>query len=282
LLLLSGNTVAPLFPAVSVRVHWTSNHFSTMKCAADLLDCTICFQLSDEKIYQCFEGHLVCAICMEALWRQNAQACPTCRGKLPDKKECIRSRLAEALISSSKSVCEHCRLEMSRADLRQHHLHCPENKGRCVFLRFDDRVEHYESFKGEERMMCIAYNAQHVCAGEIWHYEAETHVRTTFQDDHARKSEVQHFEDNQLARKTFLDSRRNLVEHYVDGELVRKTFKGGAYSGTVEHFAAGLHTKRTFESGPHIGRVLYFNYTTAQDVPGGENRREVALASGSL
>jgi hypothetical protein len=143
-------------------------------------------------------------------------------------------------------------------------------------MRFDDRMEHYKSSKSEERMLRVEYIAPHVNAGEIWHYEAETHVRTTFQDDHARKSEVQHFEDNQLARRTFLDSRRNLVEHYADGELVRKTYEGGAYKGTTEHFAAGLHTKRTFESGPHIGHVMYFDYTTAQDVPGREIRRGVA------
>ena len=68
-----------------------------VKKMEEIYQCPVCLRLPTCNIYQCREGHLVCADCYKKLPLTSRQpVCPTCRATLPRLK--IRCRAAEQVI----------------------------------------------------------------------------------------------------------------------------------------------------------------------------------------
>ena len=76
-----------------------------MKKMEEIYQCPVCLRLPTCNIYQCREGHLVCADCYKKLPPTSRQPmCPTCRAKMPRLK--IRCRAAEQVTGPKKMVCK--------------------------------------------------------------------------------------------------------------------------------------------------------------------------------
>jgi hypothetical protein len=105
----------------------------------EALKCAICFDLpspSDPRIFQCSNGHMYCAECLDKLFEvSNAEAnsegngeakCPVCKSKLIHSAM-IRNRFAETVLSKMMVPCPQC------------------DKGCTVQVCFANVIEHAKS-----------------------------------------------------------------------------------------------------------------------------------------
>ncbi|CAG7821491.1 unnamed protein product [Allacma fusca] len=63
-------------------------------------ECPVCFEEFVPPIYQCYNGHLLCKVCIE-----DVPTCPICREEMPLRK--IRNLEIEKITSSKKPVCKY-------------------------------------------------------------------------------------------------------------------------------------------------------------------------------
>lgn len=85
------------------------------------LICPICLRLPDKQIFQCINGHAICAKCCESV-----KTCPHCRVSF--KKGKIRNRAMESFLGSIKCSCPYksngCTEILRRMELQDHKKNC--------------------------------------------------------------------------------------------------------------------------------------------------------------
>ncbi len=92
-----------------------------MSALTDHLKCPICFEIPEEKVYQCKNGHTFCCNCNKQL-----KACPQCRVVLGSER--IRNRTLEHILDFTKFSCPNkevgCTKVLGRGEISSHLLYC--------------------------------------------------------------------------------------------------------------------------------------------------------------
>lgn len=87
------------------------------------LKCPICFDIPQVKIYQCKNGHTICATCLASV-----RKCPQCRVAFEVDGALIRNLALEALLDSMAVFCPYnkngCKQLMSRKQVKSHMIDC--------------------------------------------------------------------------------------------------------------------------------------------------------------
>jgi len=95
--------------------------------------CPVCLELPTKEVFQCCNGHLMCAACYYKIIKSSSPVCATCREPL-DSTKSNRNRFAEEIISKWTIKCLNagCNEQMPRADLEQHLLNsCLQRLVKC-------------------------------------------------------------------------------------------------------------------------------------------------------
>lgn len=116
-----------------------------------MMECQVCLNTPDGVIFQCLEGHLLCATCNDKLI---SRKCPTCSVELPAKLP--RNRFAENCISEQMISCEYCKESMTRRDLRAH-LPCERYENRRKSAVYENRIEYFTGLQGDETLRKITW-----------------------------------------------------------------------------------------------------------------------------
>ncbi|XP_072943020.1 zinc finger TRAF-type-containing protein 1 homolog isoform X2 [Epargyreus clarus] len=89
-----------------------------------ILCCAVCLDLPQAAVYQCSNGHLMCAPCFthllaDARLRDEAATCPNCRVEI-SKTTASRNLAVEKTVSELPSECKHCTRVFPRHSLQAH------------------------------------------------------------------------------------------------------------------------------------------------------------------
>ncbi|KAK2164626.1 hypothetical protein LSH36_61g09043 [Paralvinella palmiformis] len=101
-----------------------------------ILCCAVCLDLPPQAVFQCTNGHLMCASCMAHLLadsrlKDETATCPNCRCEI-SKSLCIRNLAVEKAISELPATCQYCSKLLPRSQLAHHeHNQCLD---RCVLF----------------------------------------------------------------------------------------------------------------------------------------------------
>nr|CAD7438259.1 unnamed protein product [Timema bartmani] len=120
-----------------------------------ILCCAVCLDLPRTAVYQCSNGHLMCAGCFthllaDARLRDEVSTCPNCRIEI-SKTSASRNLAVEKAVSELPSECQYCGKEFPRNSLERHEeLLCEERITNCKFSRigcpwrgpFHEETEH--------------------------------------------------------------------------------------------------------------------------------------------
>nr|XP_054748144.1 zinc finger TRAF-type-containing protein 1-like [Lytechinus pictus] len=90
----------------------------------EILCCTVCLDLPTFTIYQCNNGHLMCAGCFTHLLadsrlKDEQPTCPNCRCEI-SKNLCSRNLAVEKAVSELPASCRYCTCKLPRYLLDQH------------------------------------------------------------------------------------------------------------------------------------------------------------------
>ncbi|KAJ8717519.1 hypothetical protein PYW08_005918 [Mythimna loreyi] len=103
-----------------------------------ILCCAVCLDLPPAAVYQCSNGHLMCAPCFthllaDARLRDEAATCPNCRVEI-SKATASRNLAVEKTVSELPSECKFCTRVFPRHSL-QHHVEntCDDRLTSCRF-----------------------------------------------------------------------------------------------------------------------------------------------------
>ncbi|XP_060521442.1 zinc finger TRAF-type-containing protein 1 homolog [Cylas formicarius] len=105
-----------------------------------ILCCAVCLDLPRAAIYQCSNGHLMCAGCFthvlaDARLRDEMATCPSCRVEI-SKLTATRNLAVENAVSELPSECQFCNRQFPRNTLEKHEEHeCEERIATCKFSR---------------------------------------------------------------------------------------------------------------------------------------------------
>ncbi|XP_065337314.1 zinc finger TRAF-type-containing protein 1 homolog [Cloeon dipterum] len=105
-----------------------------------ILCCAVCLDLPRSAVYQCSNGHLLCAGCFthvlaDARLRDEVATCPSCRVELSRASAC-RNLAVEKAVSELPAPCTFCGKEFARAILQRHQEElCEERITECQFKR---------------------------------------------------------------------------------------------------------------------------------------------------
>ncbi|XP_059487705.1 zinc finger TRAF-type-containing protein 1 homolog isoform X2 [Neocloeon triangulifer] len=105
-----------------------------------ILCCAVCLDLPRSAVYQCSNGHLLCAGCFthvlaDARLRDEVASCPSCRVELSRASAC-RNLAVEKAVSELPAPCTFCGKEFARAVLQRHQDElCDERITECQFRR---------------------------------------------------------------------------------------------------------------------------------------------------
>jgi hypothetical protein len=85
------------------------------------LNCSICYELPHNEIYQCQNGHLMCATCYKKLVDSHQPRCATCRIHL-NRERPTRNRFAELILSQLLVPCSNsqCTQQVRYSELNNH------------------------------------------------------------------------------------------------------------------------------------------------------------------
>ncbi|XP_071494392.1 zinc finger TRAF-type-containing protein 1-A-like [Diadema antillarum] len=106
----------------------------------EILCCTVCLDLPTFSIYQCNNGHLMCAGCFTHLLadsrlKDEQPTCPNCRCEI-SKNLCSRNLAVEKAVSELPAACRFCARKLPRYLLDQHEREgCPERITRCKYYQ---------------------------------------------------------------------------------------------------------------------------------------------------
>ncbi|XP_050550707.1 cysteine and histidine-rich protein 1 homolog isoform X2 [Spodoptera frugiperda] len=98
-----------------------------------ILCCAVCLDLPQAAVYQCSNGHLMCAPCFthllaDARLRDEAATCPNCRVEI-SKTTASRNLAVEKTVSELPSECKFCTRVFPRHSLQHHEENtCEERK----------------------------------------------------------------------------------------------------------------------------------------------------------
>ncbi|KAI8419700.1 hypothetical protein MSG28_008388 [Choristoneura fumiferana] len=89
-----------------------------------ILCCAVCLDLPPAAVYQCSNGHLMCAPCFthllaDARLRDEAATCPNCRVEI-SKTSASRNLAVEKTVSELPSECKYCAKVFPRHSLQHH------------------------------------------------------------------------------------------------------------------------------------------------------------------
>ncbi|KAK5648450.1 hypothetical protein RI129_003342 [Pyrocoelia pectoralis] len=102
--------------------------------------CAVCLDLPKAAVYQCSNGHLMCAGCFthvlaDARLRDEMATCPNCRVEI-SKASATRNLAVENAVSELPSECQFCNKEFPRNTLERHEEGlCEERISSCKFSR---------------------------------------------------------------------------------------------------------------------------------------------------
>ncbi|XP_018578494.1 cysteine and histidine-rich protein 1 homolog [Anoplophora glabripennis] len=105
-----------------------------------ILCCAVCLDLPRAAVYQCSNGHLMCAGCFthilaDARLRDETATCPSCRVEI-SKTSATRNLAVENAVSELPSECQFCNKKFPRNSLERHEeSECEERISRCKFDR---------------------------------------------------------------------------------------------------------------------------------------------------
>lgn len=105
-----------------------------------ILCCAVCLDLPRAAIYQCSNGHLMCAGCFthvlaDARLRDEMATCPNCRVEI-SKTSASRNLAVEKAVSELPSECQYCSKEFPRNSLERHEdIECDERITGCKYNR---------------------------------------------------------------------------------------------------------------------------------------------------
>jgi len=105
-----------------------------------ILCCTVCLDLPQTVIYQCNNGHLMCAGCFshllaDARLKDEQATCPNCRCEI-SKTSCSRNLAVEKTLSELPASCCYCNVMYPRNCLDQHQRNeCLERPIKCIYER---------------------------------------------------------------------------------------------------------------------------------------------------
>ncbi|CAN7942260.1 unnamed protein product [Ixodes hexagonus] len=105
-----------------------------------ILCCAVCLDLPRSAIYQCTNGHLMCAGCFthllaDARLRDETATCPNCRTVI-SRELCSRNLAVEKAVCELPTECQFCASELPRALIERHEAElCEERLTRCSYSR---------------------------------------------------------------------------------------------------------------------------------------------------
>ncbi|XP_053251059.1 zinc finger TRAF-type-containing protein 1 [Podarcis raffonei] len=105
-----------------------------------VLCCTVCLDLPKASVYQCTNGHLMCAGCFihllaDARLKEEQATCPNCRCEI-SKSLCCRNLAVEKAVSELPSECGFCMRQFPRSLLERHQKEeCQDRVTRCKYKR---------------------------------------------------------------------------------------------------------------------------------------------------
>ncbi|XP_027048166.1 cysteine and histidine-rich protein 1-like [Pocillopora damicornis] len=106
----------------------------------DILSCTVCLDLPTKSVFQCRNGHLMCASCFTHLLadsrlKNEQSSCPNCRTEI-NRNICSRNLAVEKAISELPAECPYCNHELPRSHLKNHEeKECLNRPVCCKFKR---------------------------------------------------------------------------------------------------------------------------------------------------
>ncbi|XP_038069648.1 cysteine and histidine-rich protein 1-like [Patiria miniata] len=104
----------------------------------DILCCSVCLDLPINLVYQCVNGHLMCAGCFthvlaDARLKDEQSTCPNCRCEI-GKTLCSRNLAVEKTVSELPALCPHCSCKLPRNVLEHHQRsECPQRVSKCGY-----------------------------------------------------------------------------------------------------------------------------------------------------
>ncbi|XP_032323865.1 cysteine and histidine-rich protein 1-A isoform X1 [Camelus ferus] len=105
-----------------------------------VLCCTVCLDLPKASVYQCTNGHLMCAGCFihllaDARLKEEQATCPNCRCEI-SKSLCCRNLAVEKAVSELPSECGFCLCQFPRSLLERHQKEeCQDRVTQCKYKR---------------------------------------------------------------------------------------------------------------------------------------------------
>ncbi|XP_070320507.1 zinc finger TRAF-type-containing protein 1 isoform X2 [Odocoileus virginianus] len=105
-----------------------------------VLCCTVCLDLPKASVYQCTNGHLMCAGCFihllaDARLKEEQATCPNCRCEI-SKSLCCRNLAVEKAVSELPSECGFCLCQFPRSILERHQKEeCQDRVTQCKYKR---------------------------------------------------------------------------------------------------------------------------------------------------
>jgi len=104
----------------------------------ELVCCPICMEYYGDQVFQCREGHCICAACRDKVLRKE---CPTCRGSLA---EGIRNRMLEGMLETMSLPCqmsEHgCTFEGDAQERSAHVFKCEYAHHTCPWSDCEQKI----------------------------------------------------------------------------------------------------------------------------------------------
>ncbi|CAG0898818.1 unnamed protein product [Cyprideis torosa] len=105
----------------------------------EILRCTVCLDLPKTSVYQCTNGHLMCAACFthilaDGRLRDSTPACPSCRVEI-SKSTSTRNLAVEKAVSELPTTCDFCSESFPRSQLVSHQSDaCPKRTVKCSYV----------------------------------------------------------------------------------------------------------------------------------------------------
>ncbi|CAL7938857.1 zinc finger TRAF-type-containing protein 1 homolog [Xylocopa sonorina] len=104
-----------------------------------ILCCAVCLDLPKAAVYQCTNGHLMCAGCFthvlaDARLRDEMATCPNCRIEI-SRTSPSRNLAVEKAVSELPAECQYCAKEFPRNSLERHETMCEERISSCKYSR---------------------------------------------------------------------------------------------------------------------------------------------------
>ncbi|KAI8520113.1 PREDICTED: cysteine and histidine-rich protein 1-like [Branchiostoma belcheri] len=105
-----------------------------------ILCCTVCLDLPKSAVYQCTNGHLMCAGCFthllaDARLKDEQASCPGCRTDI-SRGNCSRNLAVEKAVSELPANCQYCSCQYPRSKLEKHETEeCQDRLTNCKYRR---------------------------------------------------------------------------------------------------------------------------------------------------